>query len=712
MSDLTHSNDNPYISPEGASSRRISRTRKRYRVVPSPLMSIYWWRTCLDEAQRVETPTAASARMALKLASHHKWCVTGTPAGRGKMNDLYGLLLFLNSKPFCEKDWFFSAAKAEYRDVLQRIEHLFQETLWRSTKSNNVVRDQMGIPEQIEKKEFLDFSSIERHFYQRQLEETILAADAIIGEKNGNKRRKAKNEDMLSNQLHRLRAACCHPQVGVGGIGNLKRQQNYSGTSVATGVLSMSQILDRLIDDAKVKAEEAQRLYTLNTNAIATLYRLKSESGSRCGTLIDNEDEINLLQKSSKAYLDAIEIADKNSSPSPIVGEAVLTGCVGFQTPGAIARDGAASIAWVLQKNDEVPSNPEVWTRFDFNGAVKKITSLAVRPLKPGTEINNIDCLTLFPRDCVVQVSNAAIGGMFVDAIHFTLTKPSSLSSNEEHHEWQQFQGHRPHKSKSWRIYVKNYHDEERQASNVSRKTRVFVGVEIQLLEPDVLPDSLQRLHILHNGALTLTTLRARAEEQNIQIDEFGGKISSDTLHDTIAKMKHEKESLESHYIEAARVLQVSSQDRLEEVTKKRKAMLAEFDKIRYNTGGIQETWWNDLVALCYLHPDRHFQNSLSECVEQSLFELFNDPSQPFNRRSFPVTDSLDGLHIALSMRLQDNTFFTALATNNTGHELFQCIHTITKLSDNPSENEIYENSHCHKCRSDWDQRGPKCKVS
>jgi hypothetical protein len=120
---------------------------------------------------------------------------------------------------------------------------------------------------------------------------------------------------MLPNELHRLRAACCHPQVGVGEVGNLKRQNEYSGTSVATEVLSMCQILDRLIDDAKVKAEEAQHLYTLNTNAIASWRRLKAESGSRGGGLIDSDVEMYLLQKSPKASMDAIDIADNNSSP-------------------------------------------------------------------------------------------------------------------------------------------------------------------------------------------------------------------------------------------------------------------------------------------------------------------------------------------------------------------------------------------------------------
>ena len=69
MNELGHSGDSIIQN-----QRKELRKRKRYRVVPSPLTCIHWWRICLDEAQRVEAPTAASAKMALKLSSTHKWC--------------------------------------------------------------------------------------------------------------------------------------------------------------------------------------------------------------------------------------------------------------------------------------------------------------------------------------------------------------------------------------------------------------------------------------------------------------------------------------------------------------------------------------------------------------------------------------------------------------------------------------------------------------
>jgi len=232
----------------------------------------------------------------------------------------------------------------------------------------------------------------------------------------------------------------------------------------------------------------------------------------------------------------------------------------------------------------------------------------------------------------------------------------------------------------------------------------------MQLLEPDIIPDSLQRLHILHNCALVLTSLQDKAISETATICKFTGRFSSDSLESTICKMKEEKESLESHYIEAARVLQTTSQNRLKEMTLNRKEIQKEFSNL-FSKTVLQESWWNDLFAWCHLHPNKMMQNSLSEIVEQSLFELFNDPSQRFSRRSFPSTDTLNGLHIALSMRLQEKTCFAALATNNKNHAVFKCIRSITDLSDHPSEQDVFENSHCHKCRSDWDQKGPMCQC-
>ncbi len=537
----------------------------------------------------------------------------------------------------------------------------------------------------------------------RQLEETVLAASTIIGK---NKKRKTKDADVLSHQLHRLRAACCHPQVGTSGIKKVQKTQgNNTGPSIACGVLSMSQILDRLIDDAKIKAEESQRVWTLNTNALACLFKLKAEGPEGIGSIIDDQDETDLLKKSCDQYLDAIEIANKNASPTSIVGEATVVGCNGFQSDGNIIRDGAAVLEWVVhfQENSCESTYPEVWSRFDFNGSTKKINYLAVRPMvEPPKNLYGSSHEIVYPRECVLQVSNAALGGMFVDAFSFTLPKPTTPSPD-----WQQVEGGlRPHKSKNWRLLVKTFY-ENAECDRKEDLRKAFAGLEIQLMEPDIVPDSLQRLHILHNSELTLTALQRKIEECcGVEIqDDRRNRFSKHHIATTIDETKDEKKNLESHYIEAARVFQLASQRRLNDATKKRIDLFHELQSFGGKEQGTSMhnhsyQWWQDLLAYCHLQSGQIIQSSLIELVEASLFDLYNDPSQPYSRRSFPKVNSLDGLNIALSMRLEDNSFFPALGGDARSNKVFKCLGEITALSDTPSASEIFENSHCHKVRT------------
>jgi len=709
MTELGHSGDNPYVSLQSSNSTERSslRKRKKYRVLPSPLVSIKWWRVCLDEAQRVETPTAASARMLMHLEAKNKWCVSGTPIGKGKMDDLFGLFLFLGAKPFSYKQCFDSYIKSSYRDITPRIRQMTYDLMWRSTKANQNVREQMGIPEQVEKKVILQFSSIERHFYERQLENTVLAADAAMSCGHNKKRQSNKEIDALSLQLHRLRAACCHPQVGSSGISKVRRNQkkNSQNASVANGVLTMAQILDRLIDDAKNKAEESQRVFTLHTNALASLTGLKSElniQGSK-----ENE-EIDLLRKSCDYYFESLQQADLNSTPGAVIGEAIVSGSNGFQSQHSSVRDGATSLLWRVRLDDMEPIDT-VWSRFDFLGTAKKINSLVVRPMVKQHENiteDHISCSThIFPKDCVLLVSNANIGGMFVETIRFTLPCPKSSCQNDI--EWEQFTGIRPNRSKSWRLDVLNYHDFSDQ--NAITEANIFVGVEVQLMEPDIAYDNLQRIHVLHNVSQSLSTLSEKVKLLPNQ-DDFRQSTKNDVyasanIEVNVIKMQEEAERLESHYIEAARVIQRASSERLHDNICKRNELMSEIQELNdIDSGSLQDKLWSKgLLAWCHLYANSQINQSLCVHVERRLFELFDDPTQTFRRRTFPDFDSIEGLDIALNMRIENaGSFFRSL-------EIDESIEKIDKLSSHPSEREIFENSHCHKCRADWDQKGPLC---
>lgn len=44
----------------------------RYRVVPSPLPALRWWRLVIDEAHMVESTTQETAKMALQIPAQHR----------------------------------------------------------------------------------------------------------------------------------------------------------------------------------------------------------------------------------------------------------------------------------------------------------------------------------------------------------------------------------------------------------------------------------------------------------------------------------------------------------------------------------------------------------------------------------------------------------------------------------------------------------------
>ncbi len=683
------------------------RIEKKYRVVPSPLVSIKWWRICLDEAQRIETPTAASAKMALNLTAQNKWCVSGTPIGRGKMDDLYGLYLFLNAKPFCYQNCFKMYLKPQYRDISDRIKHATYDLLWRSTKANEAVRKQMGIPEQIEKKVVLNFSSVERHFYKVQYEKTVLAVSAATSGKRSRPRKKDVEE--LTVHLHRLRAACCHPQVGSSGISKVaKGKTKAQQSSTINGVLNMAQILDRLIDDAKLKAEEAQRIFTLHKNALASLSNLKAEA-CVSGRISSNETEDYLLRKCCDHYFEALNEADKNSCPSPLVGEAILSGCNGFQHTNNVVRDGSATLLWRVRHDESGSLNEdEVWAKFEFTVSTKKISSILVRHkcYEGESHLNDDSTKKLYPKDCVLQVSNAAMGGAFVDAIPFTLACPNNgIGQDNDYLEWHEFNGLRPNKSKSWRVLVKTFHLNSSTRIIYDSNTSIFVGMEIQLLEPDIYSDNLQRMHILHNISLSLNSLsnKVKGAQNNVetgQADNNDTMYSKSNIQQKLEEMKQEAKRLESHYIEAARMIQQVSNLRLKENTNKRNGILSELLSLTIGKTGSKQQWSVDLLTWCNLYGNSQLQESLCSHIERRLFEMFDNPTQTFRRRSFPEFHNIDGLNLALNMRLQnEGEFYNEL-------KMPPCMLEVEKLSEHPSDFEVLENSQCRKCRADWDQKG------
>ena len=146
-----------------------------YMAPPSPLLSVEFWRLCLDEAQMVEGSATRAAEMARKFRTVHRWCVTGTPIQKSVF-DLYGLFLFLDLEKFEDRRDFVDQLEKPFKNGNMRpLVETLAPIFWRKRKAQ--VMDQVQIPPQEELVHWLKFSPLEDHFYQQQHQ--LCKADAM-----------------------------------------------------------------------------------------------------------------------------------------------------------------------------------------------------------------------------------------------------------------------------------------------------------------------------------------------------------------------------------------------------------------------------------------------------------------------------------------------------------------------------------------------------
>ena len=157
----------------GGTGGRASRHRKKYEIIPTPLTRLTWWRVVLDEAQEVESSTAAAAAMACLVPGVHRWAVTGTPVSRG-VEDLQGLFAFLRApSPLTDRAWFRRVVEAPFEkghapSVQRALLDVLRRVMWRNTRAD--VADELRLPPQGQTLTSLRPSGIEAHWYRKQRE--------------------------------------------------------------------------------------------------------------------------------------------------------------------------------------------------------------------------------------------------------------------------------------------------------------------------------------------------------------------------------------------------------------------------------------------------------------------------------------------------------------------------------------------------------------
>ena len=578
----------------------------------------------------------------------------------------------------------------------------------------------------------MQFSSVEKHFYNRQLEETLLAVGGMTAKGaelagKGKRQYASRSLDVVSRHLQRLRAACCHPQVGSGGMGFSNTRKRATGAdgsnSVSSKVLSMEQILDRLIEDARSKCEEALRLALFHSNPMASIARLKVEAKKDHSIAGISESDEFLLALSCKLYQDALDLADENATPSLAIGDALMSGCPGFQSAHKHLRGGCATLDWQIQhvSVDEQPPNmgqgrvPPIWANFEFQGRAKQLRQIRIRAsscipenLRPKESDMHFWNLC-YPKDCVLQASSAAFGGEFMDVVAFTLPRPDAATCHDDN--WVTQGGLWIHRSKSWRLKINTYYTDNVSATNALYLKGTYVGIETELYEPTISSDSLQRLHTLHNAAISFRELHTvQSKGGGDSQERLPFQCLASDMQQRIETFLEGCDFIEKHHLEYAKGLQEESTRRLQALSSTRRKceqdLLLLSDRQGKSLGFWDDLWWEDAVVAVKTQGSQAEQLSLCEKVveivdnfrQERLETLHDDKSNVL-----PAFHDLDGLLLALKLR------FEKVRTDMGQGIHDRCVRTSLGLLPHPTAREISENQACQVCKGDWGRTGPKC---
>lgn len=509
--------------------------------------------------------------------------------------------------------------------------------------------------------------------------------------------------------------------------------------------MTMDQILDKFIDDAKLKCEEAQRLTVMHINAMAAVWKLRVEARER-GILVPETDST-LLANSCRLYLESIALTEANATPTLAIGDASLSGSQNFWTPAGRFRTGRNTAIWTSGPH----KLSEPWVAIEFDGAPRKITKVRVRSIShlPKSfleqQASEGQWRRTLPKEIVIQVASSALGGAFVDVARLLL--PDSNNDGDDI-VWVSEGGFRTNKSKSWRIVVMSFYGDSDDSSfgdsHDSSLVLDFTGLDFELYEADIASDPLQRLHSLHNAAQTFELLLDHDDSAEDTQPWSGLKLSSRDMRSKVATLTKEAAEIESLYMEVTRSTHAECMRRLRECSSQRKLKVTEL--LRLSSGNKSERlvdvwddwWWDDFLSLLLLKGHE---------IHQDIFEkLLRDLDGVIEKRvdadrdkiKFPEFASIDQFRTTLILRMKrirsglgndrqrksrvaasasadlsptGDPFTQARSTRfqcaRGQHE--QCMDAISKLSARPSTADVYENAHCHVCKADWFQTGPQC---
>ena len=229
---------------------RNLRHEKKHEKRLSPLTQIDFWRVVLDEAQILESGISNAAKVASIIPRQLAWCVSGTPARNPK--DLFGLLVFLQYKPYCQLPLLWERLVNQHRQILTGM---FRDITLRHTKSQ--IKDDLQLPRQKRIVITVPFTTIEEQHYSSLFQQ--MAEDCGLETDGGPLREDWDPEDprvieKMRSWLVRLRQTCLHPEVG-------RRNRQAFGNSKGP-LRTVAEVLEVMIEqnDTMTRTEERNLL--------------------------------------------------------------------------------------------------------------------------------------------------------------------------------------------------------------------------------------------------------------------------------------------------------------------------------------------------------------------------------------------------------------------------------------------------------------------
>jgi hypothetical protein len=283
-------------------------------------------------------------------------------------------------------------------------------------------------------------------------------------------------------------------------------------------------------------------------------------------------------------------------------------------------------------------------------------------------------------------MSNPVLGGAFVDVCTFILPNKNYASSGGE---WQEISDLLVKKTKCFRLLIKSFHSTDVETC------QFYVGLDIQLFEPEVNSDNMQRIHILHNASMAISKLVQLDHDENTEM-----KVK-------LNRMENEARQATDRYMELAVAGHNHGKSRLLQAIKAREEWDSELDC---------RQWYEDALSWYAVKGDERSQQNLIEAVARELsnfYDNFDGGVQPdhvlVRNGRFPDFTTVHGLLAALTLRIKQGEEQVGLIR---GMDRGKCLDKIRQLTTNPESREVYENSRCRRCRKDWNQSGPVCCKS